>query len=174
MSTIVLDTNVLLVANGAAHQMSDACRLACMARLAQARASDAVVVDRQYFILGEYQNGLDPNKRPPGPGDAFLRHLLQNVANSTHVVQVELTPTNPERTDFREFPNDEELCKAFDPSDRKFVAASNACVEKPPIMQSADSKWLAWEERLSIHGIRLEVLCRQELEAIHARKVKKG
>jgi hypothetical protein len=173
MSAVVIDTNVLLVANGAAPQMSDACRLACMQRLEKTKASEAVAIDRQYFILGEYQRKLNPNQRPPGPGDAFVRHVLQNMANAAHVAQVDLTPTNVERTNFREFPDDEELRKAFDPADRKFVAASNAHPERPPILESADSKWLGWEERLSSHGIRLEVLCRNELEVIRARKIKK-
>lgn len=172
MSAIVIDTNVLLVANGAAQQMSGACRLECMQRLEKARTSEAVVLDRQFIVLGEYQHRLDPNRRPPGPGDFFVRHLLQNMANVAHVAQVDLTPTNPEKTDFREFPDDDELRRAFDPDDRKFVAASYTHLEKPPIVESADSKWLSWEERLSTHGIRLEVLCRQELEVIRTRKTK--
>lgn len=172
MSAIVIDTNVLLVANGAARQMSDSCRLKCMERLEHACASEAVVVDRQFLILGEYQNKLDPYRRPPGPGDAFVRHLLQNMSNSNFVAPVDLTPTNPEQTNFREFPNDEGLRATFDPADRKFVAASNAHADKPAIIEAADSKWLCWEQQLSTHGIRLEVLCRQELETILARKTR--
>jgi len=173
MSAIVIDTNVLLVANGAAPQMTDICRLACMERLEKAKTSEAVVVDQHYLILGEYKHKLNPNQGAPGPGDAFVLHLLQNMANVAHVAPVELTPTNPERTDFLEFPNDGELRQAFDPAERKFVAASNAHPEKPPILESADSKWLGWENRLlTHHGIRLEVLCRKELEAIRIKKNK--
>lgn len=172
MSAIVIDTNVLLVANGLSPQMSDRCRLACMTRLEQAKYSEMVVVDRQFLILGEYLHKLNPNLRPPGPGDAFVRHLLQNIANAPHVAQVELTPLNSERTDFHEFPSDEPLRIAFDPADRKFVAASNAHPEKPPIVEAADSKWLGWEERLSTHGIRLEMPCRPELEEIRRKKTK--
>ncbi len=54
MSTVVVDTNVLLVANDMAPQMSDCCRITCLERLSQARASETVVVDRQFMILGEY------------------------------------------------------------------------------------------------------------------------
>ena len=59
------------------------------------------------------------------------------------------------------------------PSDRKFFAASNAHPGKPPILEAADSKWLGWEEQLEQHGIKVEVLCRAELEAIRKRKTKK-
>ncbi len=173
MSAVVIDTNVLLVANGLAPQMSVACRLSCLARLQEARATEAVVIDRQYLILNEYHRKLDPNRRPPGPGDAFLRHLLQNMATICHVSLVDLTPTNAAKTDFHEFPKDEELRRAFDAADRKFVAASNSHPEKPPIVEGADSKWLGWEKRLSAHGIRLEVLCRSELEAIRSEKAKR-
>src|SRR5687768_6179971 len=113
MSVVVIDTNVLLVANGAAPQMSDACRLECLTRLEKITASETVVIDAQFFILGEYQHKLDPNQRPPGPGDAFVRHVLVNMANPTYVAQVNLTPTNAEGTDFQEFPKDEALRSAF-------------------------------------------------------------
>lgn len=172
MSAIVIDTNVLLVANGSAPQMSGACRVECIKRLEKARSSEAVVLDRQFLVLGEYQHCLDPRKGSPGPGDAFVRHLLQNMANAVCVAQVDLTPTNPEKTDFLEFPDDDELRGAFYPSDRKFVAASNAHPETPPIVESADSKWLDWEDRPATHGIHMEVLCRQELDVIRARKTK--
>jgi len=60
----------------------------------------------------------------------------------------------------------------FDPSDRKFIAVANAHTEKPPILECADSKWLGWEKKLGAHGIRIEVLCRDELEVIRKRKTK--
>ena len=83
---------------------------------------------------------------------------------------VTITPLDQEQTQFAEFPPDAALEAAFDPADRKFVAAANAHPEKPPILESADSKWLGWEPALAAHGIRLEVLCRCELEAIRKRK----
>ena len=167
---MVVDTNVILVANGMAPQMSDCCQMRCIDRLAQARDGDRVVIDEQYFILGEYQNKLDPNRHPPGPGKAFVKYLLQNMANPARVSLVKLTPTNHEQTEFLEFPNDADLRRAFDPSDRKFVAASHAQSDKPPILEAADSKWLGWEAQLLSHGIRVEFLCRKELEGIRQRK----
>jgi hypothetical protein len=172
MPAIVIDTNVLLVANGIAPQMSDKCRIACIDRLAKAKGSESVVIDQQFLILGEYHHKMNPYRHPPGPGDAFLRHLLQNMNSVAHVAAVNLTPTNAENTDFEEFPEDEELRADFDPADRKFVAASNAHPDIPPIVESADSKWLAWEDRLAAHGIILEFPCRDELDAIRVRKAK--
>jgi len=173
MSAIVIDTNVLLVASGLARQMSDACRIVCLDRLKQARVREQVVVDNQFFVLGEYQNKLDANRRPPSPGGEFVRHILQNMANPIKVSTVNLTPTNQERTTFVEFPPDPALEAAFDPADRKFVAASHAHAERPPIVESADSKWLGWEAQLKTHNIHLEVLCRDELQVIRDAKLSK-
>jgi len=94
------------------------------------------------------------------------------MANPGRVSLINLTPTNSENTDFAEFPSDDSLRHAFDPADRKFVAASNAHTDRPPIVQSADCKWLGWESALNSHGIKLEVLCREELEQIRKRKSK--
>lgn len=174
MSAIVIDTNVLLVASGLAPQMKQPCLLQCYQRLEQALATEQVVVDNQFFILGEYKHKLDTHHRPPRPGDQFLLHILRNMANPAKVSTVDLTPTNPEETSFLEFPPDIELEKSFDPADRKFVAASFAHPEHPPIVEAADSKWLGWEAQLNTHGIKLEVLCRDELQAIRKTKMSKS
>ena len=163
---------MLCVANGIAKHMSDACRATCIDRLDRAR-NEAVVLDRQYIILDEYQKNVNPNKQPPGPGDAFVKHLLQNMAVQSRVSLIDLNPCDGGKTEFEEFPDNEPLRHSFDPSDRKFVAASNAHPKKPPIVESADSKWLKWEKELAKHGIRLEILCRRELEAFLAKKTKR-
>ena len=173
MSAIVIDTNVLLVASGLAKQMSDACLKVCYERLERARDSEQVVVDKQFLILGEYQHKLDSRRRPPRPGDAFVLHILQNMANPAKVSTVNLTPTNQAKTTFAEFPRDADLEAVFDPADRKFVAASCSHSERPRIVESADSKWLGWEVQLNSHGIQLEVLCRDELQAIRDEKLSK-
>ncbi len=173
MSAIVIDTNVLLVASGLTEQMSPKCLNVCCERLEKARRDEQVVVDNQFFILSEYQHKLDTRRRPPRPGDAFLLHILQNMANPARVSPIDLTPTNREQTTFREFPPDADLESTFDPSDRKFAAASYAHSERPPIVQAADSKWLGWQPALKHHGIKLEILCRDELQSIRDTKLAK-
>ena len=168
MTAIVIDTNVLLVADGKAPQMSEACKVECMARLERVKATEQVVLDDEWLILGEYQKKLNPNG-PNTPGNEFVRWLVQAHQRNAWVT---ITPTNAEQTTFAEFPSDTALEAAFDPADRKFVAAANAHPEKPSILESADSKWLGWEDQLKQHGIKVEVLCRGELEAIRERKTK--
>lgn len=169
MSAVVIDTNVLLVADGQGQHMSEDCRTECESRLLAVQAGEQTVLDDGWHILGEYQHKLHPNKSPT-PGSAFVKWLLQRQGMAQHVSWVSITPTNAELTKFAEFPQDPALEAAFEPADRKFVAVANAHPEKPPILESADSKWLGWEASLAAHGIHLEILCRCELEDIRQRK----
>jgi hypothetical protein len=169
MSAIVIDTNVLLVAEGSAPQMTPRCVSVCLERLERVKSSEQVVLDDKWVILGEYQRKLYPN-RHLGPGSAFLKWLLQVQADVKHVSPISLSLRGKDETLFAEFPSDNDLEAEIDPADRKFNAAANAHAEKPPVLECTDSKWLGWEERLRAHGIRLEVLCRGELEAIRKRK----
>lgn len=170
MTAIVIDTNVLLVADGKAPQMSGACKTMCEDRLRRVQAKEQVVLDDAQLILGEYHNKLAPYSSPTY-GSAFLKWLLQVQGDRNHVELVSITPTNAEQTKFDEFPLDAALEASFDPADRKFVAAANAHLEKPPILEATDNKWLGWEDQLKKHGIRIEFLCRGELEAIRKRRV---
>jgi hypothetical protein len=166
VSVAVIDTNVLLVANGCHPDVSAACRLACIERLEAQRRDGIVVVDDTFRILGEYQHKTRPNQ-PKGVGDAFLKWLLQNKSNANRVHQVSITETSPDI--YAEFP-DSALQGAFDPSDRKFVAVANAHPDRPPIWQAADSKWLAWWRALKTHGIPVEFLCRDDVRAFYGKK----
>jgi len=170
MNAVVIDTNILLVADGQANHMSARCRVECINRLESAKAKERVVLDHQRIILEEYGHKLNPSKRPPSSGSAFFKWLLVNQCNPQHTAMVNLTALDREKTRFAEFPPDPALEAAFDPSDRKFVSAAYAHADKPPILESSDSKWLGWEADLKRHEVRLEVLCRCELEAIRLRK----
>lgn len=108
---VVLDTNVLLVANGKHADVSDDCVLACIDHLESLTRSGVVVIDDAYRILSEYQNKTLPSA-PKGVGDTFLKWLLQNKSRSDRVHQVCLTESSADC--FEEFPGDE-LQQQFDP-----------------------------------------------------------
>lgn len=172
MSTVVVDTNVVLVANGQHEDVSAACITACARHLQAVMASGRVAIDDGYRILNEYQNKSQPavGKRP---GDAFVKWLLRNNANPSRCDLVALAD-HAERG-FDSFPDDERL-QGFDPPDRKFVAVAAAHAERPPISQAADSKWLGWAPALADHGVRVDFLCQGDIEgfAANKQKVKKG
>lgn len=151
----VVDTNVLLVANGQHDDVSPECVIACVERLLALQARGVVVIDDGFRILGEYRKktSLSP---PNGVGDKFLKWVLRHAGNSRHVEQVSLTQGAPDQ--FEEFPVPA-LEAAFDPPDRKFAAVANAHPQKPAVWQAADSKWLDWWQALRAEGIRVEFLC---------------
>ena len=164
----VIDTNVLLVANGLHPDVSGECIDICIRRLTAMAKDGVTVIDAGFRILGEYQH---KTKNPPkGVGDVFLKDLLRNSGNSMRVELVSLTELTPNQ--YAEFP-DPALQPLFDPPDRKFAAVANAHPEKPPIWQAADCKWLDWWPALQAKGIRVEFLCPDDVCSFYSNKFPK-
>lgn len=155
----VIDTNVLLVANGRHPDVSPECVISCVARLTEIKKHGVVVIDDTWHIVREYQHKTSPNQ-PKGAGDVFLKWLLQNLNNKQRVHQVKLTQTAPHC--FIEFPAPS-LEDDFDAPDRIFAAVSNAHPEKPPVLQAADCKWLDWWAELQAAGIAVTFLCPEDI-----------
>ena len=155
MTAAVIDTNVLLVANGSHADVSPACRKTCVERLLARQRDGVVVIDDEYRILREYHNKTHPNQ-PKGVGDVFLKWLLQQTGNPSRVHRVTITEVAQDT--FHEFP-DPALQPVFDPPDRKFAAVAYAHPDKPPVWQAADSKWLNWWPKLQGKGVRVDFLC---------------
>jgi hypothetical protein len=168
--TVVVDTNVLLVANGQHGDVGGACVVACAQRLQAIMNDGRIAIDDGYEILREYQHKTNPRvgKRP---GDAFLKWLLRNTANRARCDQVRLE-AHAERG-FTCFPDDPRLAN-FDPPDRKFVAVAHAHADRPPILQAADSKWLAWSRALQDHGVSVEFLCPSDIQRFDRKKKGRG
>ncbi len=91
----VLDTNVLLVANGSHEGVSPACQAECVQRLLAHQQNGVTVIDDSYRILSEYLRKTQPNQ-PKGVGDAFLKWLLQNQRNPARVHCVNVIETAPD------------------------------------------------------------------------------
>lgn len=154
MNAVVIDTNVLLVANQQHEDISEECVLACTQKLLWAKQQGIVVIDDAYRIISEYCNKPDVNG--PRVGDVFLKWLLQNQSNPKCVNKVPITETDEDH--FAEFP-DQALQPQFDAPDRKFPAVANAHADKPPVMQAADCKWLNWWPALHAAGIVVDFVC---------------
>lgn len=156
MARVVIDTNVLLVANLQHPDVSAECVAECVQRLSEVQAGRHIVVlDDAFRILGEYQHKTRLNP-PRGVGDVFLKWLLRNIAQPGHVELVSLSERAPD--EFVEFP-DTALQPRFDAADRKFAALANAHPLRPVIWQAADCKWLDWWRELAAVGVRVEFLC---------------
>lgn len=166
MTLCVVDTNVILAANGSHDDLSSGCVETCILRLHAIQKNGTVVIDDQFRILAEYQNKTD-SVRGKRPGDAFLKWLLQNKANVKRCIQVSLTEHAADV--FKEFPV-KVLENEFDAPDRKFVATANAHPEKPSVLQATDCKWLNWHDDLKASGITVEFLCLDDVCRFYARK----
>lgn len=120
MSAVVVDTNVVLVANGQHGDVSSNCVATCALKLQAVMQEGKLALDDCFRILSEYQNKTTP-KTGNRPGDAFVKWALQNNANPHRVDRIELQEHAGRA--FASFPDDPGLA-SFDPPDRKFVAVA--------------------------------------------------
>lgn len=160
--TVVVDTNVAVVANGKSQQASAACVLTCTEKLQQIMTGELkLVLDNDWRILNEYMRNLRSNGADVG--DRFLGWLLANKDRLCDYVSI--TPIGGSENDFQEFPTDPAL-RNFDPADRKFIAVALAHAEKPPILQAVDSEWWNYREALRQSGITIDFICEDDIRSI--------
>lgn len=161
----LIDTNILYGANldGLSQQLSLACKIACNYALMQALAGEYLIVldetaETGSEILAEYRRNLPYNGG--SAGSLFLRWLLNKISDETVCRLVPITPT-PDQS-YEEFPTRADLA-AFDPNDRKWIAAAvahfNYFDTPAPILQAADHKWRAFAAIFSEEYVQIEFLC---------------
>lgn len=162
MRYAVVDTNVLIVAEGASHA-DDECRATAKAALWDTRSRRTLVVDRQWKILAVYRAHFEGHDQT-GEGAEFY---IWAVARSG-VRKVDLTH-HPYRV-FVEFPSDQRL-ERFDRSDRKFVAATVASgVENTELLNAVDSDYSEQRDALRDTGVLVRELCAQHLRTGRRRR----
>ena len=156
---VVVDTNVPVVANGASEQASSDCVETCAERIGEImRGEVKLVLDNRWKIISEYRQNL----RASGAdvGDRFLGWVLLNWTNPERCDLVSITPIGGFENVFEEFPDD--------PADRKFIAVACAHLERPPILQAVDSKWLDFRDAFRENGITVEFVCQEDIQRLHA------
>jgi hypothetical protein len=156
MKAVVVDTNVPIVANGAANHATPDCVLRCVDRLQMVVKKEKVLLDDGMYILHEYMGNLAMSGQP-GMGDSFMKWVWLNQANPKHCEIIPVTPLD-KKPYFREFPNDDDLDR-FDISDRKFVAVAKASGLDPPILSATDTDWWNFKKPLHQHGVKIEFIC---------------
>jgi len=148
----VVDSNVLVVADGKSPQANDACIEKCIDVLIAVRDAASLHLDGGE-ILDEYSHGRDHSGQP-GVGDEFFRWAFNN--QYTHCHRVPLTPDDDRG--YKEFPETPDLAK-FDPSDRKFVATALGCTPPAIIYNAVDSDWSHAAPALVAVGVPVTELC---------------
>ena len=163
MMTVIVDTNVALVASSKMEETSRDCELACIDRIEQITMGDVkLALDDQRRIIDEYRRKLNPDGQP-GVGDAFLKWVEINWANPNRCVRVPITPIENSETEFIEFPDAPELQK-FDTDDRKFIAVAVAHGENLPILQAMDRQWWALRDALCRNCVTVEFICEADIQ----------
>ncbi len=166
MDAVIVDTNVIVIANDTDDKRAD-CRDHCQDRLQQIiEQNERVVVDDRWRILGEYDDNTHPNTKK-GIGDLFVKRLLQNQKNPTVCTMVHITSLTGNGTDFEEFPTDNTL-SGFDPDDRKFIAVALAhkrdAGQVPTILLAIDRGWLRFMDALASCGVNIDLICEEDIQ----------
>jgi hypothetical protein len=163
---VVVDTNVLVVANGKCDQASPECVIRATEFLVNAQRHAVTVLDVGHDIFSEYQNRCS-FKGQPGVGNRFFVYLHQAQADPRRVAKV---PTHPDGNDsYVEVPPS---LADFDRSDHKFIATFIADERRSVIVNSWDSDWREARHDLAAERIRVAELCPDECPA-HQRPARK-
>ena len=152
----VVDTNVLVVANGRGTHAGVECRLAAIEALRRVQGSAGLLLDAGSRIITEYGKHCSHSGQP-GVGDEFFRWAFDSQAELHSVALTE----NEERG-FEEFPDDPSLAR-FDPDDRVFVAVSVAAGIENVILNAVDSDYHLHRRGLERAGVHVKELCPTEL-----------
>jgi hypothetical protein len=149
--TVVIDTNVIAVANGKATHVDLACQLACTESLQYATLKEIVLIDDRNLILDEYQRYASHSGQP-GVGDAFFTYLYNNQYSVKFIQRVPITPSNDPTKGFEELPGN-----ALKAGDRAFLAV--AVTRSAEIVNATDSDWAEQKTLLDTLGVDVRQLC---------------
>ncbi len=149
----VIDSNVLIVANGKSEQANDACVEKCIDVLLEVRGATSLALDESGEILVEYSRYCSHSGQP-GVGDEFFRWAFNNQYTACY--RVLLTP-HEDRV-YQEFPDTSGL-EEFDRSDRKFVATALGCTPTATICNAVDSDYAQFKLALADAGVPVAELC---------------
>lgn len=161
MSIYVVDTNVLIAANGRNTHADDQCQLACVKQILEITARQIVAIDDKGLIISEYKRHLNRSGQP-GIGDMFFKHL-SNYEDNPESKKVSRHPITTSHDNDRKY--DELPPNNLDRSDQKFLAV--AVVAKASIVNATDSDWSEQAKLMESLGISVKQLCPQ-----HASKEK--
>ena len=156
MTTIVVDTNVAVAANGGSSTHADLlCQQACVGKLVSLVARGTVAIDDAGLILREYAKYLCRSGKP-GVGDVFFKHVWNHQYLGDRVRRVSVTQSANEQKGFEELPDN-----TFDPSDRKFLAV--AAVSRSVVLNATDHDWSEHPALLHQLGVHVDQLCPQHV-----------
>ena len=154
---IVVDTNVLRVANGNYEQADPECELACIEMLEGAtKGKQIVLLDASNLIMAEYKTERSYSGVPAG--NAFFKYLHDYQHSAMNVIHIPIQETPVEDGGFSNLPPNN-----FDPNDRKFLAVAEAGDGR--VVNATDSDWSEHDAFISSIGVCVLELCPQCLKS---------
>ena len=156
---LVIDTNVLSVANRKSPQADPECERACIEMLEGATKGKRVVLIDDYdshLIMDQYRKhcNLGGELRP---GDVFFKFLHDNAPSDRNVIRVRIQKTPDKEGGFSNLPPNN-----LDRDDRKFLAVAKAGNGR--IVNATDSDWSQEARFVASIGVRVCELCPQCLK----------
>jgi hypothetical protein len=160
---VIVDTNVLAVAQGLHQGASDTCRAHCtqlVSRIQQGR--HVVAVDGEGSgdaILSEYLQTLRKT-HSSGIGSKLAITLWRRRHDPAVCRKVDITPCDTPPGSFDEVP---EQLKNIDIDDHKWIAVAVAAGNNPKIYQAHESEWWNRSRDFVESGIEVVFLCATDL-----------
>ncbi len=151
-SRSVVDTNVLVAANGRDTHVEVSCQLKCVDELMRLSHKEVVCVDDKGLIMREYGRRTKDQGQAM-PGTVFYKRIWQQMGNPHRVHLTPVEPRDPEGRDFR----DPVLPPNNLKKDAKFLAV--AIKAGALIVNAADSDWAEHRELTDRLGIDVRQLC---------------
>jgi hypothetical protein len=154
---IVVDTNVLAIAEGLNDDACDLCRSACFAIARMVKEGVIVTLDAGDLIVTEYMRVLGASKTD-GVGRKLAHRIYRLRKSGVVCHMVKLTPTESPAASFEEVPP---LLRDFDEDDQKFVAV--AASDGVAIYAGLDGEWWDRQEDFAASGISVQFPCSMQL-----------
>ncbi len=155
---MVVDTNVLVAANGVGTHADADCQLACVEELRRLASNGIVCIDDQYLILGEYQQRVRMRKGQDGPGTVFFKRVCRTMGDRRRVRITPVTLRDPNDREGRDFV-DPGLPPSNLKKDAKFLAV--AVKADAGILNATDSDWVEHRALTDRLGVAVRQLCPQ-------------
>jgi hypothetical protein len=158
---LVIDTNVLAVAEGLHPEASEQCVANAIAVLELLDAGKVLAVDSEDQILQEYLGAMTQSQGS-GPGVKLASLLWRSRWNGRMCRPIAITPHATRIGSFYEVP---EPLHDLDADDLKFVAVAMAEGSSPPIVQAVDTEWWLRRKEFASCGIDVQFICMADLVA---------
>ena len=131
---VVVDTNVLRVANGRDGTPADLkCELACIEMLQEAKSGkQTVLLDASNLIMDEYDRRCSHSGKPAG--NAFYKFLHDYEHSRKNIIHIPIQKTPDAEGGFANLPPN-----SFHKNDRKFLAVAKAGDGR--VVNATDSHW---------------------------------